>query len=93
MPPKVYFKGGCLETALGDLKAKRKAFIVTGESSLVTSASMCHLLVRPSIRDGSWQGIEHAPGWAGGHMRAQLVRQQGPREGCRPPGLEPLAAE
>ena len=31
VPPKVYFKGGCLETALGDLKDKKRAFIVTGE--------------------------------------------------------------
>ena len=30
VPPKVYFKGGCLETALGDLKGKERAFIVTG---------------------------------------------------------------
>ncbi|GAB4813245.1 hypothetical protein N2152v2_000291 [Parachlorella kessleri] len=29
VPPKVYFKGGCLETALGDLKDKKRAFIVT----------------------------------------------------------------
>lgn len=29
MPPKVYFKGGCLEVALRDLKGKQRAFIVT----------------------------------------------------------------
>ncbi|EFN53515.1 hypothetical protein CHLNCDRAFT_58567 [Chlorella variabilis] len=29
VPPKVYFKGGCLEPALRELKGKRRAFIVT----------------------------------------------------------------
>lgn len=30
MPPKIYFKGGCLEVALRELKGKQRAFIVTG---------------------------------------------------------------
>jgi hypothetical protein len=30
VPPKVYFKGGCLEPALRELRGKRRAFIVTG---------------------------------------------------------------
>uniref|UniRef100_A0A7R9YRG3 alcohol dehydrogenase n=1 Tax=Chlamydomonas euryale TaxID=1486919 RepID=A0A7R9YRG3_9CHLO len=29
VPPKVYFKAGCLEVALGDLRGKKRAFIVT----------------------------------------------------------------
>jgi acetaldehyde dehydrogenase/alcohol dehydrogenase len=29
VPPKVYFKGGCLEVALGDLKGCTRAFVVT----------------------------------------------------------------
>lgn len=29
VPPKIYFKNGCLPVALGDLKGKQKAFIVT----------------------------------------------------------------
>jgi acetaldehyde dehydrogenase/alcohol dehydrogenase len=30
VPPKIYFKAGCLPTALQDLKGRRRAFIVTG---------------------------------------------------------------
>lgn len=30
VPPKIYFKGGCLEVALRELKGKQRAFIVTG---------------------------------------------------------------
>jgi len=29
VPPKVYFKGGCLEVALAELKGKQRAFVVT----------------------------------------------------------------
>lgn len=29
VPQKVYFKPGCLETALGDIRGKKRAFIVT----------------------------------------------------------------
>lgn len=29
IPPKVYFKGGCLEVALAELKGKQRAFLVT----------------------------------------------------------------
>ena len=30
VPPKIYFKAGCLETALGDLKGKERAIVITG---------------------------------------------------------------
>lgn len=32
VPPKVYFKGGCLEVALAELAGKRRAFIVTDKN-------------------------------------------------------------
>jgi acetaldehyde dehydrogenase/alcohol dehydrogenase len=34
LPPKLYHKYGCLELALGDLKGKRRAFVVTDKSIL-----------------------------------------------------------
>ena len=60
VPSKVYYRGGCLEPALGDLKGKERAFIVTGKWP-------------PFFQDGVRWGVVCHPGQWVDHPFALLL--------------------
>ncbi|PSC68567.1 bifunctional acetaldehyde-alcohol dehydrogenase [Micractinium conductrix] len=63
VPPKIYFKGGCMEVALAELKGKQRAFVVTDKPlyDLGYADQVTHILDRHNIHHQTFYRVAPDP--------------------------------
>ncbi len=80
VPPKIYFKAGCLPVALRDLEGKKRAFIVTDKPlfDLNITDPITHVLDEMGIKHDIFHEVEPDPTLSTVNRGLELLRQYQP---------------